>query len=100
MLYWPNCTSGEGIRVKKSVEEKKRAAAQEAQEALAVDQRVRVYVDTDDETTGVVVDDFGDLAGHAVDLGDTHIADAARRWAVLLDAGTLVFVDSHQIAPE
>jgi hypothetical protein len=29
-----------------------------------------------------------------------HISDAARRWAVLLDAGTLVFVDSHQIAPE
>ncbi|AQT82496.1 hypothetical protein B1R94_01950 [Mycolicibacterium litorale] len=86
--------------MKKSVEDKKRAAAQDAQEAVAIDQRVRVYVDTDDESRGVIVDDFGDLAGHAVDLGDTHIADAARRWAVLLDAGTLVFVDSHQIAPE
>jgi hypothetical protein len=67
---------------------------------IAVNQRVRVYVDTDDESRGVVVEDFGDLAGHAVDLGDIHIADAARRWAVSLDAGTLVFVDSHQIAPE
>src|SRR3954466_2742682 len=28
---------------------------------LAVDQRVRVYVDTDDEVRGVIVDDFGDL---------------------------------------
>ena len=69
-------------------------------EAIAVDKRVRVYVDTDDEVRGVVVEDFGDLAGQAVDVGDVHISDAARRWAVLLDAGTLVFVDSHQIAPE
>jgi hypothetical protein len=69
-------------------------------EPLAVDQRVRVYVETDEEASGVIVEDFGDLAGQAVDLGDVHIADAARRWAVLLDVGTLVFVDSHQIAAE
>ena len=68
--------------------------------SVAVDSRVRVYVDTDDETGGLVVEDFGDMAVHSVDLGDTHIADAARRWAVLLDEGTLVFVDSHQVAPE
>ena len=68
--------------------------------SVAVDSRVRVYVDTDDETRGLVVEDFGDMAGQSVDLGDTHIADAARRWAVLLDEGTLVFVDSHQVAPE
>jgi hypothetical protein len=72
----------------------------EGDEALAVDSRVRVYVDTDDEVRGIIVEDFGDLAGHAVDVGDVHISDAARRWAVLLDAGTLVFVDSHQIAAE
>ncbi|MCX2932554.1 hypothetical protein ORI20_19970 [Mycobacterium sp. CVI_P3] len=72
----------------------------DGEQSIAVDQRVRVYVDTDDEARGVVVEDFGDLAGHAVDLGDIHIADAARRWAVLLDTGTLVFVDSHQIASE
>ncbi|BBY63577.1 hypothetical protein [Mycolicibacterium helvum] len=72
----------------------------DSDEVIAVSQRVRVYVDTDDEVRGVVVEDFGDLAGHAVDVGDVHISDAARRWAVLLDAGTLVFVDSHQIAPE
>jgi hypothetical protein len=83
------------VLVKKSAQ--KRA---DGDEAVAVDQRVRVFVDTDDEARGVIVEDFGELAGHAVDLGDVHIADAARRWAVLLDAGTLVFVDSHQIAPE
>ncbi|WP_167107553.1 hypothetical protein [Mycobacterium sp. DL592] len=72
----------------------------DGEQAVAVDQRVRVHVDSDDETRGVVVEDFGDLAGQSVDLGDTHIADAARRWAVLTDGGTLVFVDSHQLAPE
>jgi hypothetical protein len=72
----------------------------DSDEAIAVDKRVRVYVDTDDEVRGVILEDFGDLAGHAVDIGDVHISDAARRWAVLLDAGTLVFVDSHQIAAE
>jgi len=69
-------------------------------EPVAVDRRVRVYIDTDAETTGLVVEDFEELAGHGVDLGAVHIADAARRWAVLLDEGTLVFVDSHQLAPE
>ena len=80
----------------------KKAAGKRAggDEVVAVDQRVRVYVDTDDEVRGVIVEDFGDQAGHAVDVGDVHISDAARRWAVLLDAGTLVFVDSQQIAPE
>lgn len=72
----------------------------DGEQPVDVDQRVRVYVDTEDETRGVVVEDFGDLAGQSVDLGDTHIADAARRWAVLLDGGTLAFVDSHQLAPE
>lgn len=67
---------------------------------FSVDQRVRVYVGTDDEAAGVVVEDFGVMAGHGVDIAGTHIADAARRWAVLLDAGTLVFVDTDQIAPE
>jgi hypothetical protein len=83
--------------VRKSVKEVKR---DKGDESVAIDQRVRVYVDTDDETAGVIVEDFGDMAGHGVDLGDIHIADAARRWAVLLDGGTLVFVDSHQVAPE
>jgi hypothetical protein len=47
-----------------------------------------------------VVEDFGDLAGHAVDIGENHIVGPARRWAVTLDAGGLVFVDSDQLAAE
>jgi len=65
-----------------------------------VDQRVRVYVDTDDEVSGVVVDDFGDAAGQAVEVLESRFVDPARRWAVLLDDGTLVFVDTHQLAAE
>ena len=32
---------------------------------VAVNARVRVYPGTDDEVGGTVVEDFGDLAGHA-----------------------------------
>jgi hypothetical protein len=62
--------------------------------------RVRVYPGTDAESGGVVVEDFGEAAGQAVDVGGNHIADAARRWAVTLDAGTLMFVDDDQLRPE
>jgi hypothetical protein len=47
----------------------------------------------------VIVEDFGELAGQAVDIGGQHI-DPARRWAVQLDAGNLVFADSDQLVPE
>ena len=66
---------------------------------IAVNVRVRVYPWTDGEVGGTVVEDFGDLAGHAVDLGD-RIVGPARRWAVTLDAGGLVFVDSDQLVAE
>ena len=67
---------------------------------VAVNVRVRVYPGSDGEVRGIVVEDFGDLAGHAVDVGENHIVGAARRWAVALDAGNLVFVDSDQLAAE
>jgi hypothetical protein len=67
---------------------------------VAVNSRVRVYPGTDLEDCGIVVDDFGESAGHAVDVGSQHIADPARRWAVLLDGGQLVFVDSDQLVVE
>jgi hypothetical protein len=35
-----------------------------------------------------------------VDFGDNHMVGPARRWAVALDAGGLVFVDSDQLAAE
>ena len=66
---------------------------------VAVNARVRVSPGTDGEVGGTVVEDFGDLARHAVDLGD-RIVGPARRWAVTLDAGGLVFVDSDQLVAE
>ena len=66
---------------------------------VAVNVRVRVYPGTDGEVGGTVVEDFGDLAGQAVNIGD-RIVDPARRWAVALDAGGLVFVDSDQLGAE
>jgi hypothetical protein len=68
---------------------------------LAVNARVRVNPDSETESVGVIVEDFGgDMQNHGVDLGGEHFADPARRWAVMLDSGDLVFVDTHQLAPE
>ena len=67
---------------------------------VEVNSRVRVYPGTDAEAHGIVVEDFGEITPVSVDIGDNHIADAARRWAVLLDAGTLVFTDTDQLVPE
>lgn len=67
---------------------------------VTVDGRVRVYPATDGEVGGTVVEDFGDLAGHAVDIGENHIVGPARRWAIALDEGGLVFVDSDQLVAE
>jgi hypothetical protein len=73
-------------------------AADTGDSSVAVNARVRVYPGTDGEVGGTVVEDFGDLAGHVVDIGENHIVGAARRWAVALDSGGLVFVDSDQLA--
>jgi hypothetical protein len=67
---------------------------------LAVDARVRVYPDSPAESRGVIVEDFGAMQAEAVDLGGQHFADPARRWAVALDNGDLVFVDTHQLVTE
>ena len=67
---------------------------------VAVNMRVRVYSGTDGEIGGTVVEDFGDMAGHGVDVGENQIAGPARRWAVALDSGGLVFVDSDQLVAE
>lgn len=67
---------------------------------VAVNQRVRVYPGTDAESHGVVVDDFGEMTAVPVEVGGNRFADPARRWAVLLDAGTLVFTDTDQLVPE
>lgn len=67
---------------------------------LAVDMRVRVYPGDAQESGGVIVEDYGSAAGQPVMVGQELIVASARRWAVLLDDGTLVFVDSDQLAAE
>jgi hypothetical protein len=67
---------------------------------LAVDVRVLVNGGTDAESRGVIVEDFGEMTAVPVDIGANHFADPARRWAVMLDEGTLLFADSDQLAPE
>lgn len=66
---------------------------------LAVDTPVIVFPGTAEQQGGVIVEDFGDSAGQAVEIGTNRIVGAARRWAVRLNDGNLVFVDSHQISP-
>ena len=68
--------------------------------SLVVGARVRVYPGSEHEDRGVVLEDFGEMPYSTVEVGLTHIADAARRFAVRLDTGGLVFVDSDQIVPE
>lgn len=65
---------------------------------IAVDTPVLVYPGTDQELRGVVVEDFGDFAGTAVEIAGERIVGPARRWAVNLDEGGLVFVDDDSIA--
>jgi hypothetical protein len=71
-----------------------------AERPIAVDMRVRVQSSQLAEGRGLVVEDFGSTAGQAVSIGDHHIAEPARRWAVLLDSGGLVFVNSDGLVAE
>ena len=86
--------------MKKRMEGASEPAGDTGDSRVAVNVRVRVYPGTDGEVRGTVVEDFGDMAGHAVDIGENHITGPARRWAVALDAGGLVFIDSDQLAAE
>lgn len=67
---------------------------------IAINSRVLVRPGTDNEKRGVVVEDFADAAGMAVEIAGHHIAAAARRWAVALDDGGLEFVDDEDLAAE
>ena len=67
---------------------------------FAVQMRVRVKIDGAKNGSGVIVEDYGDHAGYSVEVGDQHIVDAARRWAVLLDSGSLVFADDKHLSKE
>jgi hypothetical protein len=74
-----------------------RGAGESARDPLAVDTPVVVFPGTEQQQGGVIVEDFGDHAGQVVEIGGNRIVDAARRWAVRLNDGTLVFVDSGQL---
>ena len=67
---------------------------------LGVNSRVRFNPGTDTESLGVIVEDFGEMVAQSVDIGGEHFADPARRWAVVLDSGTLVFADTEQLLPD
>ena len=66
-------------------------------DGLAVDTPVLVYPETAEQQGGVIVEDFGPSAGQAVEVGSNRIAAAARRWAVRLNSGDLVFVNSDEL---
>jgi hypothetical protein len=70
-----------------------------ARTPLAVNSPVLVFPGTAQEQGGVIVEDFGANAGQAVDVGANRIVGPARRWAVRLNDGNLVFVDDHQLSP-
>ena len=67
-------------------------------DSIAVDTKVIVYPGSDNEMHGTVVEDFAELAGSPVEIAGQRIVGPARRWAVNLDDGGLVFVDSESIA--
>jgi hypothetical protein len=64
---------------------------------FVVGQHVRVYAGSSDERFGVIVEDFGSAAGYAVTIGPTRIAEPSRRWAIHLDDGALIFVDTTDL---
>jgi hypothetical protein len=78
---------------KRGADGKKTAEAAE----LTVDSPVLVYPETEQQQGGVIVEDFGPSAGQAVEVGSIRIASAARRWAVRLNSGDLVFVNSDEL---
>ena len=69
-----------------------------ADHPLEVNSPVIAFPGTDQQQGGVIVEDYGESAGHAVEIGGNRIVGAARRWAVTLNDGTLVFVDSEQLS--
>lgn len=76
------------------------SGAGDADAQVTLGARVRVHPGTDTESAGVIVEDFGDMSGLGAAVGANQIAKLPRRWAVALDDGTLVFVDSDQITTD
>lgn len=66
---------------------------------IAVGVRVRCQRPDLPANAGMVVDDYGGYHGVAVAIGEHHFVDAARRWAVALDSGELIFADTDELEP-
>lgn len=66
---------------------------------LAVGAAVTAFQGGDRETAGTIVEDFGDFTPVATEYDGERIAEPARRWAVLSEAGDLVFADSGDLTP-
>lgn len=82
-----------------SGDDKSTTGAGGADAQVTLGARVRVHPGSDVESFGVIIDDFGEMPDIEVGVGENQIAKPPRRWAVALDDGTLVFVDSDQITP-
>jgi hypothetical protein len=69
------------------------------QDELEVNAPVLVFPESAEQQGGVIVEDFGHSAGQPIDIGTNRIVEGARRWAVRLNSGDHVFVDSEQLRP-
>jgi hypothetical protein len=58
----------------------------------------RIHTADGSNATGEIIEDFGSLAGTEVVVDAQHTA-RARRWAVALDDGRVIFVDDDDIEP-
>ncbi len=93
-------TDGDGTQEIDDIDqstEPENVAGEKAAWRPAVGDEVVVHPDSDAETTGRILDDFGEFTAAAVEVNETTIARAARRWAVLTAEGDLVFADTDQI---
>ncbi|WP_068745482.1 hypothetical protein [Tsukamurella pseudospumae] len=63
----------------------------------AVGKAVTAFAGTDREVAGEIVEDFGEFTPVATEYDGERIAEPARRWAVLSDAGDLVFADTADL---
>lgn len=71
--------------------------AETVETAPEVGATVVAFAGTDREASGRIVDDFGEFTPVATEYDGERIAEPARRWAVLTEAGELVFADSDDL---
>ncbi len=85
---------GRSVSTSKSPDDAAHPGTQEIEFVPEIGMSVVVDIGDGVPARGVIVDDFGDLAGIPVGIGTEHVAQA-RRWAVDVDGGHIVFVDDE-----